>query len=152
MIECHQLDAEATTHLWPDLLPHVAQAIARDPYISITVEEIAQQLEGGFAQMLVAVDDGQILGASVVQMFKRGDKRILHVLTTAGVDLDRWITPMLAEFEALSAAQQIDAITLSGRPGWTRTLRPFGYRTDQVQMIKELQNGSEQEQAKVVER
>ena len=148
MIECHQLDAKATEHLWPDLEPHVGQAIVRDPYLSISVAEIDQQLRGGFAQMLVAVDDGQILGATVVQMFKRGDKRILHILTTAGVNLDSWLADMLTEIEKVAAAQGIDAITLSGRPGWTRTLRPFGYRTDHVQMIKEVANGSEQKQAK----
>ncbi len=148
MIECHQLNVEATEHLWPDLLPHVAEAIARDPYMSISINEVERQLRDGFAQMLVAVDDGDILGASVVQMFKRGDKRILHILTTAGVDLVRWMEPMLEEMERLAAVQGIDAITLSGRPGWTRTLRPFGYRTDHVQMIKELENVGRQEQAK----
>lgn len=140
MIECHQLSAEATSHLWPDLRVHVELALARDPYESIVSEEVEQQLKSGFAQLLVAVDDGRILGTSVVQMFKRGQLRILHILIVAGVEMERWTEPMLAEYEALAEVQDIDAITLSGRPGWTRKLTPYGYRTDHVEMIKILRN------------
>ena len=149
MLKCHQLDTEATAHLWPELSKHVEAAIQRDPYLSITTAEIGKQLDGGFAQMLVAVEDEKILGVLVVQMFKRGEKRILHILTTAGEYLAKWIAPMLDEVESLAADQNIDAITLSGRPGWTRTLRPFGYRTDHVQMIKELENVGRKEQKQI---
>ena len=83
-------------------------------------------------------------------MYKRGERRILHILITAGVDLERWLEPMLDEIESLAGDQVIDAITLSGRPGWARTLRRFGYRTDHVEMVKVISDGErKQEQAKV---
>ena len=44
MIECHQLNAEATAHLWADLVPTVESALAHDPYISTSIPEIEQQL------------------------------------------------------------------------------------------------------------
>ncbi len=141
MIEVNQLETEAAVELWPDLAPYVSRALAFDPFESITLERIADQVATGYARLLVAVKDQQILGATVVQMFKKNDERVLHVLTTAGVDLEQWLPALIDELVTLAEEHSSAVITMSGRPGWSKTLRPFGFKTAHVQMRLEVEHG-----------
>ena len=149
MITVNQLETEASVALWPDLAPYISRALAFDPFESITLERIAEQVATGYARLLVAVKDEQILGATVVQMFKKNDERVLHVLTTAGVDLEEWLPALIDELVTLAEEHNSAVITMSGRPGWSKKLRPFGFRTAHVQMRLEVDNGISR---KIVER
>ena len=145
MIKVNEMEAEEAMKLWPDLEEYVAAALEHDPYISVTVAEVEQQLSKGYARLLVTTDDNEILGATVVQMFRAGAGRVIHVLTTAGVELDRWLSDLVDAVEALAQANNGVAITMSGRPGWTRTLRKFGFKTQHVQMRREVSSGISRE-------
>ena len=141
MIAVNEMEPDAAMALWPDLEEYVAAALEHDPFISVTVAEVEQQLAGGYARLLVTTDGDEILGATVVQMFRAGAGRVIHVLTTAGVELDRWLADLVDAVEAIAQANNGVAITMSGRPGWTRTLRQFGFKTQHVQMRREVASG-----------
>ena len=130
---------DAAMALWPELEPYVEAALARDPFESVTVAEVAEQLADADAQLLLAVDDGDILGAAVVQMFRvSGGGKVIHVLTTAGDKLDRWLDQLVERLVELAGIYDACGVTLSGRPGWTKTLRKYGFKTDHVQMRLEV--------------
>jgi len=148
--EVHVMDAAASMALWPDIEPFVAAALARDPWESTTTQEVAEQLASDDALLLVAVDQGDILGAAVVQLFNLRTGKVVYVLTTAGDKLDLWVAPMVERLLDLAVIYGADHVTMTGRPGWARALRKYGFKTDQIQMKLEVANVRRQEQAKAI--
>ena len=143
------MDAAASMALWPDIEPFVAAALARDPWQSTTTREIAEQLTNEDARLLVAVDQGDILGAAVVQMFNLTTGRVIYVLTTAGDKVDQWLGALVERLVDLAVIHGADGVTLTGRPGWSKMLLKYGFKTDQVQMRLEVADERRKKQAEI---
>ena len=142
MIAVNEMDKEAAAALWPDIEPFVERALRHDPFVTHTAEVVGQQLAAGYARLLLSSDDEQILGATVVQLYRAENGRALHVLTTSGVQMDTWLDDLVDELRSMAKANNCVAVCMSGRPGWTRELRKYGFKTHHVQMVMEVENGS----------
>ena len=136
MIQCLEMPPQSAVEIWPDLKPYVAAAVAHDIANTVSVEGIFEQVKSGYARVLLCFDSaGKILSASVVQIFKdRAEELVLHVLCTAGQDSDQWLHLLFAKCNEMAAAQECSGITMTGRPGWARELRKFGFKTEIVTM------------------
>ena len=135
MMKCDDLDPIEALKLWPIMEPLVVRALAYDAYASTTPEKLQKQVATGFARVLACSEDGELISATLVQLYlNTAQERILHVVCTAGAMADDWLPDLDDKLKEIAADQDCAAITLSGRPGWVRKLRRFGYRTDQVIM------------------
>ena len=125
-IQILELDKTQAAELWEELEPFVTKALAFDLYSTTSVAEIKHQVELGYARVLICAAGEQLLAANVVQLFRNtlGD-RILHVLATAGDDSHMWLEPLVGALDELAGTEGAVAVTMSGRPGWARKLRPF---------------------------
>ena len=140
-IKILELKNDQALDVWDELAPFVQRALAFDIYSTITLEEIHKQVQRGFARVLICADGERLLAANVVQLFKNAmDERVLHVLATAGDESHRWLAELVETLNDLAATEGAIALTMSGRPGWARKLRPHGFRTDNVQMRRPVNN------------
>lgn len=86
-----------------------------------TVEELIAELGSGAAQLWLGET-----AALVTQLVGDGADRSVHIwLAGGGLQGVLSLRPGL---EAWARGQGCQSITIDGRPGWRRVLRPFGYR------------------------
>lgn len=143
MISVNEMSQDEAAALWPDIEQYVERALRHDPFVTATAEIVGQQLATGYARLLLAVrDDANILGATVVQLYRAENGRALHVLTTSGVEMETWLDALIEALREMAQANNCIAVCMSGRPGWTRELRKYGFRTHHVQMVMEVESGS----------
>ena len=145
-IQIVELQRDQAADVWDELVPFVRKALAFDIYSTITLDEIEKQVAGGYARVLICADGERLLAANVVQLFKNAmGERVLHVLATAGDEAHRWLAELIDALNDLAALEGAIAVTMSGRPGWARKLRPYGFRTDNVQMRRPVENEQRRE-------
>ena len=135
-----ELEKKTALQFWPELVPFILRALEYDPYESVSVGQLFEQVQKGFARVLITVQGEQLLGSTVVQLFKstKGD-RVLHVVTLAGENTNEWLAELVEKLQELGAKEGCARITLSGRPGWARKSNKYGFRVAHVTMEMRIQ-------------
>ncbi len=142
-----ELKAQTAIEFWPELVPFVLKALDFDPYQTVTVGELLEQVQKGFARVLIAVDGPQLLSATLIQLFKTvsGD-RVLHVVTTAGENSNDWLPALIDKFREIAATESCQRVTMSGRPGWTKKVNKFGFKVAHVTMEMRIESNGQFQQ------
>ena len=97
-----------------------------------TIQDVFEDVMNGNAQLWPGKNS-----AIVTQIVNYPRKKAIHVFL-AGGDLEeiKSMEPHVVEY---GKSQGCEVITLTGRPGWTRTfLTKIGYKNTQVQILKEI--------------
>lgn len=144
MIAVNEMSRDEAVELWPDVREYVERALVHDPYVTVTADEVGRQLDAGYARLLMTVRNEDILGATVIQMYRAEAGRTLHVLTTSGVEMSEWLDDLVDKLREIADANKCVAVAMSGRPGWTRELRKYGFKTHHVQMVMETDQWQQQ--------
>ena len=144
-LRCTEVPAESALEFWSEVEPFVIRALAYDEMNSTSTGKLRDQVSTGFARVLVCSDDDKLISATIVQLHKNVlDERILHVVATAGQDGDDWFPILFEGLKDMARAEECDAITMSGRPGWARKLTRYGFKTDHVHMRLNCHGRSQQ--------
>ena len=124
---------------WPDMAPWLAPAIERAcgrHTMATTLERLAN------ADMLavVALRDARPIMACILQVALYPAQKWLQVPFCGGRDMADWLEPLLDEIDSLAYEYQCVGVEISGRGGWQRVLRDYGYRleTDGNLLVKRL--------------
>ena len=141
-IQIVELTKSQAADFWEELVPFVQRALSFDPYATVSLGDLERQVREGYARVIICARGEELLAANVVQLFKNTmGERVLHVLATAGDQAHLWLEPLIESLNGIGALEGAVAITMSGRPGWARKLKVFGFRTDNVQMRRKVNNG-----------
>lgn len=96
------------------------------------LEHIYSELYAGNMQLWPCED-----AVIITQIIKYPKRSVLHVLL-AGGDMEE-LEYMHNPIVAWARAHGCSAVSISGRPGWTKSfLKNYGFKQIQVQMIKEI--------------
>ncbi len=137
-----ELEPKNAIEFWPELQPFVLKALAFDPFQTVSVNDLLEQVKKGYARVLIAVQGDELLSATVIQLFKTiGGEKVLHVVTTAGDNSNAWLPALIAKFEAIATTEGCAKVTMSGRPGWTKKVNKFGFKVAHVTMEMRISNG-----------
>lgn len=98
---------------------------------SHTFDDIVDLVRSGKAQLWPAPR-----GCAVTEIVVYPQKRVLH-LFLAGGELDQ-LRDMFNDAADWGRAQGCEAMTLSGRVGWSRVMRPDGWRQTAVVMERAI--------------
>ena len=143
MIHAMMLKPDDALEFWPAIEPYIEQALRFDHYRSTNVEKLRVQVERGFAHVIICGRGKDIVSATTVQLYQNNqNERLMHVIATAGDEVDEWLDPLWAVIKDMAEAEDCVGVTISGRPGWTRKLHRIGFKTDSVHMRVNL-NGSQ---------
>lgn len=97
--------------------------------VDTTEAEVTAELDANRAQLWLG--DG---AAMVLQLLK--PPPVAHIWL-AGGDMDGLLS-MRGGLEAWARTQGCEAVTINGRRGWARVLKPFGYEPDGEELRKAL--------------
>lgn len=105
----------------------------------------ALEYSGGthsFEDVLEAIKDSRMQlwagprGCLVTEVLVYPQKKVLHIFL-AGGELDQ-LTDMHDDVIAWAKKQGCQALSLSGRHGWKKALKPFGWDAKLTYMVKEF--------------
>ena len=93
-----------------------------------TLGTVRQSLMNGIDGLFVVLDDDEIIGAVTyhVNDFDTG-LRLLDIPMAGGVDMDSQMPAVIGMFKHLKSAFMCDRVRITGRKGWVRYMKQFGF-------------------------
>lgn len=82
-------------------------------------------------------DDGKILAAAICEIRKFPQRTVAYILIAAGKDIELWE----AHYESIgewAMENGADVLVAYTRPGIAKRLKPYGFKSKQVVIVKEL--------------
>ena len=93
-----------------------------------TIHTLRRSLMSGKDGLFVITDDGQIIGAVTFSVtdYDTG-LRILDINYAGGVAMDSQMPAVIDMFKSLKTDYMCDRVRITGRKGWIRYMKQFGF-------------------------
>ena len=103
-----------------------------------SLDEFSADLIDGIICLVRVFNDDEptALAACRVQVTNDGNELLVMAITGEGAGV--WLDPLNSALETLAIEAGCSHICLKGRPGWSRWMKPRGYKLHQVTMRKDL--------------
>ena len=125
-------------HKWWPLVSKFIKKALNHGYGEYDLDDIHTLLEDGDACLILAIQDTDIRAGIVTTIIKKPALREMVILTCGGEHLDEWLPEIMQTFDILACEQQVEVISVHGRPGWVKKLKPYGYEPAHTTVIKRL--------------
>ncbi len=107
-----------------------------------TAAELADDLLSGNVLLIRIWKDQEFVALAAARTRPTLEGLELFIMGLVGEDSDDWLLPLSDTFDKLAEESGCIAVTLEGRPGWSKKLRGLGYTMHQVVMRKPLKGQS----------
>ena len=90
---------------------------------------------------LVVNDDEKIIAAIVTQVWDAPKKKVCDIVACGGDTsnaLDDYMYDSMKEIEDFARLNHCDSVRVEGRKGWSKFLKPYGFREKSIVIEKEL--------------
>jgi hypothetical protein len=114
-------------HIWDRVAEHLGPA-CKSSHGQETLGTARQSLIKGTDGLFVVLDGGEIIGAVTYHVldFDTG-LRLLDIPLAGGVNMDSQMGAVVGMFNQLKSAFMCDRVRITGRKGWVRYLKQFGF-------------------------
>lgn len=120
-----ELSALQIAHTWPLLAPMIIEAIDITDNELTEIEVMRRCLSGQF-RLFVAIDKDKIIGVQTIEHLPA--ENLINLVTTGGIELEKWQDAILETIEGIAREQQCTAIQTRGRMGWLKQLKRNGFK------------------------
>lgn len=103
-----------------------------------TLATTLDRLQTGHMTALVALRDAKPIMACIIQVAMYPAEKWLQVPFCGGRDMASWLEPLVATVDDFAYNEQCVGVEISGRGGWERVLRPYGYSRTHSLLAKRL--------------
>lgn len=131
-MQIQHVPLEWVPRTWPMVESYIAAALehAKGDY---DVSHLQAMVSGGQALLIVAVKDGVIVGAAVVDIFNRPTSRVAFIMAVGGKLIIN--EDSLAQLKALLSSMGVTVIEGAGRESVFRLLTRLGF-TDKYRIFE----------------
>jgi hypothetical protein len=152
-VEVYHVPPALIPMAWVDIAPLIAPAVdmADGRHTLSTTQD---RLQGARMQALLCLRDARPLAACVTQVGLYPAQKWLQVPFCGGREMRVWLEPLLDVLDGLAYDNGCVGIEISGRGGWSRVLRRFGFRPAMhhpALLVKPLGIGARQAQKRAAE-
>ena len=125
--------------VWQRIKPHLERVCSRQHRHGMTVEKMARSIQNGSLKVWIWRDFEAVF---LTSMYRQANGRLVLSLSwTVGNGCLPHHAEILPVFEAYARQHDCHAISATGRKGWEKTLRPYGYDLLHVTWFKEIEYG-----------
>lgn len=138
-MKLHQAPGEIALELWPALVPFINRAAHYHPFLDQAGLKLL--VSRGYTTIFVAVEGDAVMGFAAVEVVQYPSHRVANIIFAGGAYgfLGPLTSGLMDMIEAWARANECGALSLTGRPGWTRLARRHGWKCQQQVMVhKEL--------------
>ncbi len=135
----HRLSPGFALELWPALEPFIDRAAKFHPFLD--AEGLKLLVTHGYATVFITTNDAGVLGFAAVEVIQYPQQRVANIIFAGGGYgfLASLTGELMSLIEAWAREQGATSISLTGRPGWMRVAKRFGWTSQpQVAVHKEL--------------
>lgn len=136
-VEIAGVAAGTIPSIWPLVYDLMKSATLRSGYLP---EDFLDDLLNGFCQMVIAAEkNGTLHAVCITEIYEDPTpKKICNIRVLAGKGRGNWLQ-WLPQMEAWAKNKGCDEVEVAeGRMGWTRILKPNGYKPVAVKLKKAL--------------
>ena len=127
VIKVVNIPPETVAAWWPWCEERVERALLRDPN-GQTLDQLRQSLEDGDRGLTVVFMGMEPVAAMTFELLTLKDgTKTLHGITIGGVGVDVWHDAAWCYLSRTAKELGCEAITMKGRPGWSRLLAKHGW-------------------------
>lgn len=122
----HEVPIDMVGDFWPLVSPMLARAVKHNPHMDSA--DVLQLLMSGFAQLIVAIEDGQITVAAVMERANYPKHVVGNILLLAGIrgTMGARLNAVTEHLFRWAKSHGCDRIALIGLPGLTRVVKRHG--------------------------
>ena len=142
MLEINVLRPEELAERWNDIRPHIEIAIEHGVGETSSHDMFVGCMNGNYHCWEILID-GKPKNYGMTRFNNFQQHRQLQIVTCAGEDWDEYGPAVLAEVELVAKDYDCKYVTIWGRHGWQRKLKPLGYNHIYTVLMKEVDNASE---------
>lgn len=110
---------------WPTVEPLLEMALEHGDG-DLTIEDVYSDLMDGTQILLIAYNQG-IKAAITMEIVTGRRSRWLNVVLCGGEDSDEWLEEWKEAAEQIAEEQEA-SLMVTGRRGWLKKLKPFGFK------------------------
>jgi len=122
-----------------DLVEHFIISAMQRGHDTHTVEEIQRDVARGRLRVWIVHEDGLAVACALTMQ----DGAVLRVTHLGGTEAENWLEELINTWVEWGFGQDCDRIEMTGRLGWIRKLKPYGFSEDYVKMSKPIGGGDE---------
>lgn len=125
--------------LWPVVAPLLSKAIKHHPYMA--TDDALAILLAGRGDLILALDEGRVLCAAIMEAIQYPNEKVGNVLALAGERgvYREHMSEITDYLEQWSRKHGCHKIGMVGRPGWLKFVRHRGWETQRcLSASKEL--------------
>ncbi len=133
------LEPATALELWPVLEAHIARAVHYHPFL--TVEDFRLLVAADRSCVFLVTRAAAVLGFAACEVVQYPGRRVVNIMLAGGVHgfLGPLTTVLMDRIEVWAAERGATSLSMTGRPGWLRLARTFGWKHQrQVLAHKEL--------------
>ena len=109
-----------------------------------SLPDVLDQIDTGQQQLWIAFDDERIWAACTTRFSHYAKMKMLEGCFVAGDKLDTWCAPLLEVLDRWAADNDCAGIEFTGRMGWEKVLKPYGFRRAYIVLEKRYEGGQGQ--------
>jgi len=122
--------------IWQRVKPHIDAALSYTKG-ELDADSIKDKLEKGEDLLLLAIEEG-ILASIVCEIVQTATIKVCHVVACGGVRADIWLDKWYEIIVPLAKEQGCQRISISGRKGWEKKLKVYGFNHAYTTLDQEL--------------
>lgn len=125
-LRIHDVPIEMAGEVWPLVAAMLERAVKHHPHMDI--DDALQLVSGGFGQLVIALDDGKLVAATVMERVRYPKHVVANILLLAGErgTYGRRLDEITQHLFSWAKARGCDRIALIGLPGLTKVVRRHG--------------------------
>ena len=112
----------------------IATALEQSPIASDNPDAVLEKINACTAGLMQVDMDGETVAIAVLEQAEGKEGPLLHVYALTGWQSHKWLGRMAETLNEAARAIGAIAVSMTGRPGWARTLPQYGFRTEMVTM------------------
>jgi len=116
---------EQIEDIWVKVSPMLEKALNKNPG-DLDIDDVRDKMFSGEYLLMCAVEGEDILASFAVEIFSEKRKKA-NIVLCGGEQIDEWLTPFMNVIKPLVKEQGCDVLTIMGRKGWERKMKPFGF-------------------------
>jgi len=116
---------EQIEDIWIQVSPLLEKALNKNPG-DIDLELVRERLESGEYLLMCAIENDKILASFAVELVNE-KRKTANIVLCGGERMDDWLDQFMDTIKPLVRDQGCEAITIMGRAGWQRKMKPYGF-------------------------
>jgi len=127
MINIEAIKPQDIQQKWPVIEPFVSKALEYS-LNEHNSEDLKKKMINGEYLLLGFYEGDKILSIVSAELLTYPRKKIVNIVTAAGSSMEKWLDEWWRAIKILAKEQGAQEITVSGRSGWLKALKKYGFK------------------------